>query len=171
MGYGSVYQSGYVFAIDDTTATTGSVGGTVLQESDTPSSTEWSNTATELDVLSLTDGAGNTSTIVNALGTLSGYAAPVCSQVGDGGYSDWYLPAIDELDGGTQSAFTILGPLGIPAATDGAYYWSSTEYSADPTIMADAVLVTDISTANVLSGALSKSDSLTVRCARAITTP
>ncbi|RKP55802.1 hypothetical protein D7S86_11335 [Pararobbsia silviterrae] len=169
MGYGSVYEAGYVFAIDDTTATTGSVGGTVLQEEDSPTTVQWAETFTTLDASSLTDGAGNTSTIVHALGTLSGYAAPLCTQVTDGNYTDWYLPAIDELDGGTQAAFTILGPLGLPVATNGMLYWSSTETSVNPGGDAEAVLVDGISTANITSLSYIKSVYASVRCVRALT--
>ncbi|RKP43649.1 DUF1566 domain-containing protein [Pararobbsia silviterrae] len=166
LGYGSVYQAGYVFSIDDTTAATGSIGGTVLQQSDVTFGAVWSPDET-LNASSLTDGSGNSSTIVAALGTLSGYAAPLCTQVTDGGYTDWYLPAIDELDGGSQSAFTTLLPLGVPAATTSEYYWSSTEVNAAE---ADSVHVGGVLTSATLSeAALNKSQGFGVRCARAMT--
>lgn len=39
--YGNIYQGGYIFAFDDTTPTTGSVGGKVLAQSDQANSIIW----------------------------------------------------------------------------------------------------------------------------------
>jgi hypothetical protein len=111
--FGSVYQSGYVFALDDTTPNTGSVGGKVagLQDQSSGPGVRWSNPFSddipgiyENSTTSLagcngnTDGGCNTPVIRafysgNALTT---YAAGLCSTTIDG-YSDWYLPAICEL--------------------------------------------------------------------------
>ncbi len=43
LGYGCIYQSGYVYAFDDTTATTGSVGGKVVTTSDQTNGIVWSS--------------------------------------------------------------------------------------------------------------------------------
>lgn len=43
LSYGCIYQGGYVYAFDDTTANTGSVGGKVVSTSDQSSSIIWSS--------------------------------------------------------------------------------------------------------------------------------
>lgn len=121
--YGSVYQGGYVFAIDDTTATTGSVGGKVIALNDQATGAAgliWSsdgngsasadavfddlagiyeNSANPPDACDgNTDGECNSdviTTFYNAINT-NLYAAGLC-QATISGRSDWYLPAICEL--------------------------------------------------------------------------
>ena len=95
--YGSVYQSGYVFAIDDTTAGSASVGGKVAALLDTSTVVPWSPNTGITNATSLTDGAANTAQIITAVGMpLSAYAAGVCTAT-NGGFSDWYLPAPCEM--------------------------------------------------------------------------
>ncbi len=67
-----------------------------------------------------TDGQTNTSTIVSVCGTNT--AANVCASLNAFGFSDWYLPAYDELDCMRNNAATIGG-----FSNDS--YWSSTEGS------------------------------------------
>ena len=107
--YGSVYQGGYVFAIDDATPNTGSVGGKVAATSDTASA-RWSPNhdflpgIDELAVASCEgaqEGACNTRVIVEYYTTVRGedpasYLAGLCATATDDGYTDWYLPAICE---------------------------------------------------------------------------
>lgn len=140
--YGNVYQSGYIFSVDDTTATTGSIGAKVAALTDQSTGIEWGGFGTLTNASSLTDGASNSTAIVTTLGTGTSYAAGLCSQ-SIGGYSDWYLPAICELGYGTNpSCGTSASPLaqnlqsslvdnGNVGAMSG-YYWSSSEYSASP---------------------------------------
>ncbi|MEO8885440.1 MAG: hypothetical protein ABI367_05215 [Mucilaginibacter sp.] len=71
---------------------------------------------------SASDGAGNTDKIIQALGPNSVNAAAICRACRDGGFSDWFLPALNQL--------TLIG---IPA--NGASYWSSTEISTNPAIV------------------------------------
>lgn len=99
LDFGSVYQGGYVFDLDDGTPTTGGVGGkvmaldnawpTAVQANDSPLAS------------SPTDGAANTLALVNAGGPPpdpnNPYAAWACDQANDAGFTDWYLPAICEL--------------------------------------------------------------------------
>ena len=68
-----------------------------------------------------TDGAANTTAIDTAC-TTSGIAADICENLSNGGYTDWYLPAKDQLNTMYSLRTTIGG-----FSTN--YYWSSTEYS------------------------------------------
>lgn len=107
---------------------------------------------------SLTNGENNTNIIVAAFGSGS-YAANVCYNLVSNGFSDWYLPAKDELNCITQN--NTVG-IGLNLST-GISYWSSTEspsgsnpnllWAYGQTISQPAVL-------------LDKSQSYTVRCIR-----
>ncbi|KTD07702.1 DUF1566 domain-containing protein [Legionella jamestowniensis] len=124
--YGSVYQSGYVFAINDNTVNTGSIGGKVAALSNQASfgidGRIWSSDNAGNPVFDpipginqnsinppeacngALNGACNTNVIVNYYSppqtnpavNLSFYAAGLCKAT-IGGYSDWYLPAICEM--------------------------------------------------------------------------
>ena len=81
------------------------------------------------------DGAVNSISILSQLGTGTTYAARLCINYNAGGYSDWYLPSIWELNLLYNDAFMISSKLnsdGNPA-TNGfllsSNYWSSTERS------------------------------------------
>lgn len=69
-------------------------------------------------------GNDNTTNIISYCGN-GAYAAKLCSDYENGGYSDWYLPSIDELTElyNQRSLFPTLN-------TSGFYYWSSTEISS-----------------------------------------
>ncbi|CEK10708.1 DUF1566 domain-containing protein [Legionella hackeliae] len=123
--YGSVYQSGFVFAFDDGTPITGSVGGKVAALSNQASPMTgvlWSSDNNGVVVTNNvpgiyqnstnppsacngnTDGSCNTGVIVtyysppqtNPAINRSLYAAGRCKAT-IGGYTDWYLPSICEL--------------------------------------------------------------------------
>ncbi|WP_019216503.1 DUF1566 domain-containing protein [Legionella tunisiensis] len=121
--YGSVYQGGYIYAIDDTTPNTDSIGGKVIQTSDNvgaPGGIVWdsstngcvnlpnnncyiTNADSELNGTNLATPApgGNTYLIYQTLTTINGesatsYAAGLCTAT-ISGYNDWYLPAICEM--------------------------------------------------------------------------
>lgn len=218
LNYGCIYQGGYLYAFDDTTAITGNVGGKVVALTDqaSPSTTTgivWSSdgstpvfdsiygisetsTTTAADPASgnvpgqqacngATDGACDTNNIVvyyqnNAAGApvnLSLYAAGLCKQ-SINGYVDWYLPAICEMGYdivassgcGTPSAPTLqnmlsnlidFNSLNLLAGD----YWSSTEFSAVPSISAWAQEFAPSGTTNLQSDA-GKSVQRGVRCAR-----
>ena len=137
LGYGSVYQGGYVFAIDDTTSDTGSVGGKVAALSDASTALAWGGLGTATGASSLSDGQTNTATIVTVLGTGT-YAAYACT-LPDHGYNDWYLPAICEMDtapGCPASGQTMqlnLVNRGNVGALSGNNDWSSYEFPGSPT--------------------------------------
>ncbi len=188
--YGSVYQGGYVFAIDDTTPNTGNVGGKVAALADEVTNVPWGAGAggapAFVDIAGVSenavapcagnvDGACNTQEIVNGhtLATPSEFAAGACSASVRNGYTDWYLPAICEM--GTSGA--VVCPAGqqsmqanlIDNSTVGGLppnYWSSTQYSADP---ANRAWVQQFALGGGNQFFAIKGSSLPARCVRALT--
>ena len=74
-------------------------------------------------------GTGKQNTIdIEAGCSTSGTAADVCSNLILGGYDDWYLPSKDELNKLLINRF-IIG--GFNLSGQNAYYWSSSEVSAN----------------------------------------
>ena len=73
-------------------------------------------------------GQGNTTTIVSWLNSHgeTDKAAQLCDALNEGGYSDWFLPSLDELN----LMYENLKCFGVGSFTDRAY-WSSTEYDAN----------------------------------------
>lgn len=123
--HGSVYQSGYVFSLDDSTPSSGSVGGKAAALSDA-SAAIWSSNGTSgspLDVAmdhvlgidetdtaagggcdARTDGRCNAQAITAFYAgvNMAYYAAGTCTLPMDG-HSDWYLPAICEIGNGVAA--------------------------------------------------------------------
>jgi Protein of unknown function (DUF1566) len=71
-------------------------------------------------------GLTNTNTILVNCST-SGIAAQLCSSLTRGGYSDWYLPSIDELEKLYEFRLMQSWPSVNYVLFPGNYYWSSTE--------------------------------------------
>ncbi len=172
LGYGSVYQGGYVFAIDDTTPDTGSVGGKVAALSDASTALVWGGLGTATGASSLSDGQTNTPTIVTVLGTGT-YAAYACT-LPDHGYTDWYLPAICEMDtrgsgcpASTQTMQSSLVDNGNVGALSGNNYWSSSEDLANTTFEAWGEFFSTGGTDVAYTA--TKGFALDVRCARQLT--
>ena len=190
VGYGCIYQSGYVFSIDDTTANTGSISGIVAALADQSSGVEWSPDF--FNILGIyenssspcagnTDGACDTAQIVAhySASSPSSYAAGVCLAT-IGGYSDWYLPAICEM-GFTSGNASGCGSAGNPliqnmesnlgvtalSGVSSGFYWTSTEFSANPTIGAWVQFLTTGNGSEQVG--FVKSSLNSVRCARALT--
>lgn len=110
--YGSVYQAGYLFSVDDATPNTGSIGGKVVALTDQSTTVVWSpagndnipgiyetSVAPPAACNGNTDGACNTRVITQFYSAYPSntYAAGLCSTANIGGFADWYLPAICEL--------------------------------------------------------------------------
>lgn len=164
LAYGSAYQGGYVFALDDTMPHTGSVGGAVAAKRDLAVYVPWSinsDAIAGVDERSTapcngaTDGTCNTQTILAHYGASNInpllYAAGQCSAFSDEGYGDWYLPAVcemgvDENNSSSgcgsraaprqQNVFTNLVDKGDIGRMVGSVYWTSTNSNAAP--LADA---------------------------------
>lgn len=70
-------------------------------------------------------GLGNTATIVaayDAAGGIAGYAAELCDDFSYGGYSDWFLPSLNELNAMYQQFSAEYVAAGVTS-----YFWTSTE--------------------------------------------
>ena len=116
LAVGDTYQGGKVFYLSGG-------HGLIAMTSDTSASAQWGCYATTITGAdSNTNGAQNTIDIVAGCST-SGIPARLCSDLSSGGYSDWYLPAKDQLN-----------TLYTQRATVGGFttsvYWSSTEFSS-----------------------------------------
>lgn len=115
------------------------------------------NTAIGASARSNTNGSGNTDAII---AQSSNSVAKYCRDVTDGGKTDWYLPAIAELQTLLLRKFDVNTKLSTMA---GAHlllpfnnYWSSTEYAANAVYAID-----DLST-----GAYGKASTMRVRAVR-----
>jgi hypothetical protein len=190
LGYRCIYQGGYVFAVDDTTAITGSIGGTVAAVADQASGVEWSfdrfdipgidELSTPPACLGTSDGACDSAQIVAhySADPPSSYAAGACL-ANIGGFTDWYLPAICEMSFSTfnnagcgtagspliQNMNSNIGPATLGASS--SVYWTATEFSPNPTVGVWAqYLGSGFSTQIAL---VKNANPSAVRCARALT--
>jgi hypothetical protein len=80
------------------------------------------------------DGLANTNAIIAQAGAGTDYAAGLCKAYNAGGYSDWYLPAINELlqcYNSLQIVNEVLGDANgfLSPDINSSVYYSSTEYS------------------------------------------
>lgn len=140
--YGSVYQSGYVFDINDSTPSSASISGTIVaitDQIDPSTGLIWSsngNGGSTGDAAfnnipgiyetstnppdacnGKTDGACNTTVIVDFYPGINPlyYAAAICDTYTGGGFTNWYLPAICQLGYDTVSNGSGCGTQGSPA--------------------------------------------------------
>lgn len=186
--YGSVYQSGYVYSVDDSTSEINSMGGKVAGLSNVSDSIQWAKfPGTDIPgAESNTNGIQNTNDIVNdsfCSSFSSDCAAFQCrNNFTAGGYTDWYLPAICEEGFDQTSRGSGCGiPPALPTIQNmqsnlvdngdvgslSGFYWSSTENSSAPTGSAWYQSFATGGGSNQPTG--SKFLSLGVRCARALT--
>lgn len=100
--------------------------GLIATVADLSSSIMWAGASsiTGATLTSIGSGNANTNTIVANRGAEAN-AAKLCSDLVEGGYSDWYLPSKDEL----QKLY--INRAAIGGFNSGVYYWTSTEYGAN----------------------------------------
>jgi trimeric autotransporter adhesin len=145
------------------TQASGGVKNLIAPTSDSATGIAWSGTTTTSvpsgGALSWLDGAANTSAAV-AQDPTAGTAITTCSSLTEGGYTDWYLPSIEELSCLKYNGSAIGG-----FSFDTINYASSTE----PFSTSGALIATE--GGGLFNGhrSLSKTTSLNVRCVRAFT--
>jgi len=117
-GIGDTYAGGLIFSISGTYPNQHGLVTTANNLTSAP----WTYNGFATNALSLTDGAGNTANIVASQPLdQTNYAAKICDACTEGGYTDWYLPAHDQMETlYAQRAY-------IPTFTAGNY-WSSTQW-------------------------------------------
>jgi hypothetical protein len=76
---------------------------------------------------SLKDGLANTNAIVAQAGAGTTYAAGLCKAYNAGGFTDWYLPAVNELKLCYNSLPIVNEILDVINGFQASGYWSSTE--------------------------------------------
>lgn len=154
---GDTFQGGkvaYILQSGDPGYIAGQTHGLIAATSDQSTSIKWynvSNTTTGAVGIAIGSGNSNTNTIVTSQGSGS-YAAKLCYDLILNGYSDWYLPSIDEL------YKLYLNKVAIGGFSD-YYYWSSSEYNTN------SALVQDFYNGN--RGYYSKYNTINVRAVRA----
>jgi hypothetical protein len=99
---GSAYQGGiifYIFVSGDPGYVAGEVHGLIAASADLVGSVPWGCSTTDIPgtVSGIGYGKANTTLITNGCAT-AGIAARLCADLTLNGYSDWYLPSIDELN-------------------------------------------------------------------------
>jgi prepilin-type N-terminal cleavage/methylation domain-containing protein len=136
-----------------------------IHPTDNAVNTVWGcyGTAIGASAQSTTDGAGNTAAIVAGCSE-SDIAAKICSDLSYGGYSDWYLPAIDQLSAMAAQKDTVDKGSYTAEWVDfasGVYYWSSSETVGLPdTYSSDVYFSTGATNVDGKNGTVS------VRCVR-----
>ncbi len=178
LGYGCIYQGGFLFSVDDSTPNTGSISGKVAaltDEEENPGDFlfQWATVFDNTSADSITDGLANTNALASPAGQYP--AAQACLNKSDQGFTDWFMPAICELgrfvglgsDAGcgttNPNLYTTLHTNNLGGFASGVY-WSSTEFSGLPT---NGAWGQDFVNGGPIG--VNKFSNLRVRCVRAFT--
>ena len=122
---GELYGGGIVVSV---WKVSGVEHGLIASLTDLSTLVVWSNVSTLIgtSAQSPTNGQTNTNAIIAQSGHTTS-AAKLCDSYTNGGYSDWYLPAVWELNQCYNAAFIVNTILGVTNGFQFDYYWSSTE--------------------------------------------
>jgi hypothetical protein len=130
---GEMFGGGIVFYVFDN-----GQHGLIASPADLGTVSPWhTSPSSNTSATSYYDGSSNTSNIVAVQGS-GAYAAKLCDDYSAGGFSDWYLPSLWELNLLFQNGFMVSFKLandsnpGTTPLTATGSYWSSTQF--DPTL-------------------------------------
>lgn len=124
---GDSYQGGIIFQITGTYPTQ---HGLICAQADQSINVTWGCDGSVIagaDGTAVGTGNQNTIDIINGCAE-AGIAARICSDLSLNGYTDWYLPSLDELGLLVTKYRETLSPV----FGGEYYYWSSSEYSGNP---------------------------------------
>jgi hypothetical protein len=129
---GELFGGGIVVSV---WKTAGVEHGLIASLTDLSSGIQWTrpafqNTLIGLAAQSNRDGFVNTNAIVAQAGAGTDYAAGLCRAYNAGGFTDWYLPAKNELAQCYNSLQIVNEVLGDTNGFQSSVYWSSTENSS-----------------------------------------
>ena len=125
--YGKTFQGGLIFYLNTANGT-----GLVAASSDQSSSIGWNNDNQIIESVNSTStgigtGNSNTTAIVEVMKDGS-YAAKLCAELNLSGYSDWFLPSLDELNM-MYLNLHLKGLGSFNISSPNGHYWSSSEQS------------------------------------------
>ncbi|MEO6733534.1 MAG: hypothetical protein ABIN01_20085 [Ferruginibacter sp.] len=121
---GLSHEGGIIFYIDNT-----GQHGLVAAPTDQGTAVPWAPGnlfTTVTNASSYTDGVGNTTKIITKYGASGSYAAKLCKDYRGGGFTDWYLPAADQVFR-MKIHQDVIGGFHGSAFLANYYYWSSSE--------------------------------------------
>jgi hypothetical protein len=120
-GIGEAYGGGFIIYLDES-----GEHGLIAAETDQSEGIIWDNGTdckkTNVTTLSIGAGQANTTRLVSVLG-LGSYPARKCDELVLNGFSDWFLPSLEELDC-MQKALSVFDR---EYNLNGIYYWTSSE--------------------------------------------
>jgi hypothetical protein len=121
---GEMYGGGVVIAV---WKKDGIEKGLVVSLTDLSPEAEWSNVKIKLENSQcLMDGRANTTEIMNQ-DKHEQSAAKLCHDYTAGGFNDWYLPSLRELQMCFQAAYIVNDIVGPSNGFQYEYYWSSSD--------------------------------------------
>lgn len=122
---GELFGGGIVFWVDHT-----GQHGLIVSLVQLGSGSQWSNVYSITGALSTWNGSGNSALILGVSPPAQLCDSYVNANYGTGVFSDWYLPAVDQLSLVYQSRYILNKTIeGVPGANilSNQYYWSSAE--------------------------------------------